>query len=540
MPDRRIPSGDPHGQDQAPLHRNRDRHRRAQRSHRNERRLGEGRSLGAEGDGRPGEAGHGDAGASLRRRLRGLLRRRARLRRQAAEEGCREGEDHLRRVHRPARGRGLRPLGQAHRGRQEPAAGRARRARPRSARADLPVLARDAEQRRRGARRFRRVAVKRGVDHILTTHVGSLPRPKDLLDLMKAKLAGGAVDRGAYDARVASAVAECVRKQVESGIDFVSDGEQSKPGFFTYVRERLEGFEERPQQKRRMFPDEVAAFPEYYEKYFKEAMTGGAIAPIVPLVCIGPVKYRGEAALERDIANLKAAAGGAHGAFMPAVAPSGVGTNEYYRIEEEFFHAVGAALHAEYKAIVDAELLLQVDDPFLCDIFGDSALGAARQRARAEMYVEAINESLRDILPEKVRYHTCYGINEGPRIHEAALSDVVGYMLKVNAGAYSFEAANPRHEHEYHLWESVRLPEGKVLIPGVITHASNIVEHPVLIAERLVRFAKLVGRENVIAGADCGFSSQATYHTEVHPTVVWAKFEALRDGARLASKQLWS
>ena len=384
--------------------------------------------------------------------------------------------------------------------------------------------------------------MQRSADRILTTHVGSLPRPRDLLDLMKAKVTGLAYDKGAYDKRVKSAVAECVRKQVETGIDIVSDGEQSKPGFFTYVRERLEGFEDRPQQKRRMFPDEVAAFPEYYEKYFKEAMTGGAIAPIVPLVCTGPVSYRGEEALERDLANLKAgaAAAHAHGAFVPAVAPSGVGTNEYYRTEEEFFHAVGAALRTEYKAIVDAGLLLQVDDPFLCDIFGDSALGAARQRARAEMYVEAVNESLRGIPLEKVRYHTCYGINEGPRIHEAALSDVVGYMLKVNAGAYSFEAANPRHEHEYHLWESVKLPEGKVLIPGVITHASNIVEHPVLIAERLVRFAKLVGRENVFAGADCGFSSQASYHTEVHPTVVWAKFEALREGAQLATKQLWS
>jgi 5-methyltetrahydropteroyltriglutamate--homocysteine methyltransferase len=217
-----------------------------------------------------------------------------------------------------------------------------------------------------------------------------------------------------------------------------------------------------------------------------------------------------------------------------------VGTNEHYRSEEEFFHAVGAALRIEYKAIVDAGLLLQVDDPFLCDVFGDSALGASQQRSRAEMYVEAVNEALRGIPPEKVRYHTCYGINEGPRIHEAALADVVGYMLKVNAGAYSFEAANPRHEHEYHLWESVKLPEGKVLIPGVITHASNIVEHPVLIAERLARFAKRVGRENVVAGADCGFSSQATYQTEVHPTVVWAKFEAMREGAQLATKQLWS
>lgn len=384
--------------------------------------------------------------------------------------------------------------------------------------------------------------MKPSVDRILTTHVGSLPRPADLLDLMKAKVSGLAYDKGAYDKRVKNAVAECVRKQVETGIDIVSDGEQSKPGFFSYVRERLDGFEERPQQKRKMFPAEVAAFPEYYEKYFREAMTGGAIAPIVPLVCTGPVKYRGEEALKRDIENLKAAAdrAHAHGAFVPAVAPSGVGTNEYYRTDEEFFHAVGAALRTEYKAIVDAGLLVQVDDPFLCDIFADPALAAAQRKTRAAMYVEAINESLRGIPPEKVRFHTCYGINEGPRIHEAALADVVGYMLKVNAGAYSFEAANPRHEHEYHLWESVRLPEGRVLIPGVITHASNIVEHPVLIAERLVRFAKLVGRENVVAGADCGFSSQASYHTEVHPSVVWAKFEAMREGAQLATKQLWS
>jgi 5-methyltetrahydropteroyltriglutamate--homocysteine methyltransferase len=381
-----------------------------------------------------------------------------------------------------------------------------------------------------------------GADRILTTHVGSLPRPADLLDLMKAKVAGLAYDRSAYDKRVQSAVAECVKRQVETGIDIVSDGEQSKPGFFTYVRERLEGFEERPQQKRQIFAAEVAAFPEYYEKYFREAMTGGAIAPIVPLVCTGPVSYRGEEALRRDIRNLKAAAGEAHahGAFMPAVAPSGVGTNEYYRTEEEFFHAVGAALRTEYQAIVDSGLQLQVDDPFLCDIFADPALDAAQRKRRAEMYVETINASLRGIPAEKVRFHTCYGINEGPRIHEAALADVVGYMLKVNAGAYSFEAANPRHEHEYHLWESVSLPAGKLLIPGVITHASNIVEHPVLIAERLLRFAKLVGKENVIASADCGFSSQASYHTEVHPTVVWAKFEAMREGAQLATRQLWS
>ena len=256
-------------------------------------------------------------------------------------------------------------------------------------------------------------------------------------------------------------------------------------------------------------------------------------------MCTGPIRYRGEAALQRDIDNLKAAlAGVPHvAAFMPAVAPSGVGENEYYNTDEAFFHAVGAALHTEYQAIVDAGFILQIDDPFLSDLFGDPSFDAAQRQARAEIYVAALNASLQGIPPERVRYHTCYGINHGPRIHEAALADVAGYMLRVNAGAYSFEAANARHEHEYHLWETVKLPPGKVLIPGVITHSSNIVEHPEWIAERLVRFARLVGRENVVAGADCGFSSQATYRPEVHPTVIWAKFEALRDGARIASKQ---
>ena len=341
------------------------------------------------------------------------------------------------------------------------------------------------------------------INRILTTHVGSLPRPKDLLDLMKAKITSVSHDPEAYETRVRSAVAECVRQQAATGIDIVNDGEQSKPGFFTYVRERLEGFEPRPQQRTQNWPSEVAAFPEYYEQYFKEAMSGGAIAPIVPLVCTGPVRYCGQELLRRDIANLKAAVSAVEprAVFMPSVAPSGVGSNEYYRTEEDFFSAVAAALRTEYKQIVDAGFLLQIDDPFLTDIFADPALTSSQRNKRAMMFVEAINESLRGISPESVRFHTCYGINEGPRVHDAAFEDVVPYMLKVNAGAFSFEAANPRHEHEYHIWERVRLTEGKVLIPGVITHASNIVEHPELIAERLVRFARLVGRENVIAGA---------------------------------------
>ena len=377
---------------------------------------------------------------------------------------------------------------------------------------------------------------------ILTTHVGSLPRPHDLLHLMKARLTGLEYDSEVYDARVRMAVTECVRKQVEAGIDIVADGEQSKPGFYTYVRERLEGFEPRPHHRVVSWPLEVARFPEYYDQYFREAMAGGAIAPIVPLVCTGPVRYCGEQILQRDIDNLKAALSGLehHAAFMPSVAPSGVGYNEYYRNEEEFLHAVGAALRTEYRAIIDAGFLLQIDDPFLTDIFADPAFSPAERRSRALIFTEALNESLRGLPPERVRFHTCYGINEGPRVHDAPFEDVVEYVLKVNAGAFSFEAANPRHEHEYHLWERVKLPDGKVLIPGVITHASNIVEHPELIAERLIRFARLVGRDNVIAGVDCGFSSQATYRTEVHPTVIWAKFGALREGARLATKRLWA
>jgi 5-methyltetrahydropteroyltriglutamate--homocysteine methyltransferase len=225
--------------------------------------------------------------------------------------------------------------------------------------------------------------------------------------------------------------------------------------------------------------------------------------------------------------------------FLPATAPSGVGINEYYKTEEEYFHALAAELNKEYRAIVAAGLLLQVDDPFLPDIFFEPGLDDKQKKRKAEIYVEAINVALNEIPDERVRFHTCYGINEGPRLYEASLDQIIDYMLKIKAGSYSFEAANPRHEHEYHLFERVKVPDGKVLCPGVVTHASNIVEHPELIAERLIRFANLVGRENVMAGGDCGFSSQALYKTEVHPTVVWEKFKAMRQGADIATARLW-
>jgi 5-methyltetrahydropteroyltriglutamate--homocysteine methyltransferase len=376
---------------------------------------------------------------------------------------------------------------------------------------------------------------------ILTTHVGSLPRPHALLDAMTQHLADPGGSNGQLSERVRTAVAEIVRQQADSGIDILNDGEQGKVGFFSYIRDRLAGFEARPDLPRSSFEAERKAFPEYYADYFSRAMMGGALAPAVPLLCIGPVSYRGGDALAADIANLRAALNGVphEDAFIPAVAPAGVGRNGYYETQEEYLFAVADALHEEYRAIVDGGFLVQVDDPFLAEMYSDPSLSAAQKHAAAMLSVEAVNRALRGIPPERVRFHTCYGINEGPRIHDAPLSDIVGAMLAINAGAYSFEAANARHEHEYHVWEDVKLPDDKVLIPGVITHASNIVEHPDLIAERIVRYAERVGRERVMAGADCGFSSQATYKPEVHPTVMWAKFRAMSEGSRLATRQLW-
>ena len=379
-------------------------------------------------------------------------------------------------------------------------------------------------------------------NRILVSHVGSLPRPKDLLDMMKARLTGGQVDEAAYQAIVTRAVAEIVKQQADAGVDIVADGETSKAGFFTYAKQRLGGLQPKPGVKFDLYRAEHDAFPEYYDEYFAKAMMGGTVAPVLPLFAVGPVTYTGQAELKRDLDNLKKAVAAVkvEGAFVPATAPSGVGRNEFYKDDEEFFFAVGEAMRTEYLAIVDAGFYLQVDDPFLSDVFGDPKLDAKARKRKADIFVGSINHALRGIPEEKVRFHTCYGINHGPRVFEPQLRDVARHMLKIKAGIYSFEAANCRHEHDYHVFEDVKLPAGKAIMPGVITHAINIVEHPELIAEWLVRWAKLVGRDNVIAGADCGFSSQACYHTEVHPKIIWTKFRAMAEGARLASKQLWA
>jgi 5-methyltetrahydropteroyltriglutamate--homocysteine methyltransferase len=386
--------------------------------------------------------------------------------------------------------------------------------------------------------------MNRSTDRILTTHCGSLARPKELLDLMRAKALGEAYDSDAYELAVRDAVVSRVREQVHAGLDSVSDGEQGKIGHALYVGERLTGFEVLQNGDSSLFRAEEESFPEYYEEYFNVAMLGGAVAPVAPPTCTGPIAYRGQDALSKDLANLRAAVdalgdGWSGDVFMPAIAPSGAGANLYYTSEEEYLFAVADALQIEYEAIVAAGFVLQIDDPFLTEIYGEPQVPIAVRRKRAETYVEAINHATSNIPEDQIRFHTCYGINEGPRVHDAPLADIIDVILRVKAEAYSFEAANPRHEHEYHLWDSVRLPEGKMLLPGVITHSTNIVEHPELIAERILRFAERVGRERVIASADCGFASQASYKPEVHPTVVLAKFRALQEGARIATERLW-
>jgi 5-methyltetrahydropteroyltriglutamate--homocysteine methyltransferase len=378
-------------------------------------------------------------------------------------------------------------------------------------------------------------------DRILTTHVGSLPRTVAVLDAMKARFGGETYDEEAYGAEIVSGVNEIVKRQADLGIDIVTDGEMSKPGFMSYVEERIGGFEARADEKYELYTAEVEAFPEYYADYMARTMYGAAVAAFHPMYCVGPVTYKGHDALKRDLDTLTAALKtvDVYNAVVPAVSPAGIGFNAYYKTEEEFAGAVAEAIGQEYEAIVAGGFLVQIDDPFLSEILVDPKLDDVGKDRRVNLYIEAINHSTRNIPEEKIRYHTCYGINEGPRLHEAPMAQIAPYLLRIKAGGYSFEAANPRHEHEYRIWDDLKLPDGRALLPGVITHASNIVEHPELIAERIGRFAKRVGRENVVASTDCGFSSQACYHTEIHPTVIWAKFEALAEGARIATKQLW-
>jgi 5-methyltetrahydropteroyltriglutamate--homocysteine methyltransferase len=384
--------------------------------------------------------------------------------------------------------------------------------------------------------------MKRSTDRILTTHVGSLARPVELLDLMKEREHDRPYDHAALDKAIRDAVFDRVAHQVESGLDVVTDGEMSKVSFISYVKDRLGGFEV-DMGKPTMAPSwqaEIDDFPEYYEGYLNKY--SAAVAPLRRIICKGPISYTGQDLLQTDIDNLKAACEGKQieEIFMPSSGPSGFGRNEYYDTDEEYLNEVAEAMREEYLAIVDAGMVLQVDDPWLIDLLSDPTAEVAERRRKATMHVEALNHALRGIPEDRIRHHTCYGLNHGPRMNDIPLPTALEFTLQINAGAYSFEVMNPRHMHEWRVWEDIELPEGKTLIPGLLGHANNYVEHPDLIAEYILHYATLVGRENVIAGADCGFSSRASYAPEVHPTVVWPKFAALAEGARIASEQLWS
>ena len=387
--------------------------------------------------------------------------------------------------------------------------------------------------------------MRTSTDRILTTHTGSIARPDDLIELMRAKENGLPYDQEAFETRVTAAVADCVRRQLEAGLDVINDGEQRKSGFASYLTERIGGFEPLPGNDSRTplesWP-EVGEFPDYYERYFKTAMFGAMLSPQRRLVCRAPVTYIGQEALATDIANLKAALTGQHytEAFMSAAMPTGLAEqrNEYYSSRDEFLTVLADAVHEEYRAIIDAGFLIQLDDPAAAQLWGHASEEPAERARRVSETVELINYTLRDIPIEKVRYHTCYGINQGPHIHDLRLRDFIEPMLRVNAQSVSFEVMNTRHLHDYHAFEEVKLPDGKIIIPGMLSNGANWVEHPELIAEMTVRYAELVGRENVMIGNDCGFASQAGSR-EIDPKVGWAKFAALAEGARIATSRLW-
>ena len=387
--------------------------------------------------------------------------------------------------------------------------------------------------------------MKQSTDRILTTHVGSLIRPQALQDILRAKQGGQSYDHAAYENCLKQSVADVVRRQAEIGVDVVSDGEFGKAiSWNQYVVERLSGFELRaiPPGFR---PGTPGADRTRFKEFYAELDVREPMANAKMVACVGPVKYIGQEILRRDIDNFKAALKGVKvvEAFMPVVAPSSVlpdRKDEYYKGEEEWLSAVTAAMRTEYRTIVDAGFILQIDDARAATAFDRMVPPGTFEEYRRWLakFVESLNHALEGIPEDRVRYHVCWGSWPGPHVSDVALKDIVDLILKVRAGAYVIESANPRHEHEWQVWKNVRLPEGKVLIPGVISPATNVVEHPELIAERITRFANLLGRENVIAGTDCGFA-QGTFYRRVHPTVMWAKFEALVEGARLASKQLW-
>jgi 5-methyltetrahydropteroyltriglutamate--homocysteine methyltransferase len=388
--------------------------------------------------------------------------------------------------------------------------------------------------------------MQRSTDRILTTHVGSLIRPPELQDFLRARQKGNGFDQAAYDRCLTDSVAAVVRHQAHVGIDVVSDGEFGKSiSWSQYVLERMSGFERRP-FKPGANTFQRGADREKFAEFYAELDARDGVVTTLDSVCVGPITYTGQAQLQRDIDNFKAAMKGTKvtEAFMPVAAPASVipdRKNEFYKSEEELLEAIANAMRDEYRMIVDAGFLVQLDDARNAVTYDRMVPPGtfADYRKWLERQVDVINHAIEGLPPDRIRYHVCWGSWPGPHTTDVPLKDIVDLILKIRVGAYVIEGANPRHEHEWKVWKDAKLPEGRVLIPGVISHATNVVEHPELVAERVVRLAKLVGRDNVIAGTDCGFA-QGPFHRRVHPSIMWAKLEALAAGARLASKELWS
>ena len=387
--------------------------------------------------------------------------------------------------------------------------------------------------------------MKRSEHRILTTHVGSLIRPPELVEFLRRRQRQEPYDSGAYERCLAESVAAAVRQQAQTGVDVVSDGEFGKSiSWSQYVLERLSGFESRPSATGRdpyAYGADRARFKEFYAEM--DARDSGARGG--DAVCVGPITYSGQAQLKRDIDNFKAALAAVkvEEAFLPVAAPSSAipdRKNEYYKSEEELVHALAQAMRTEYKVIVDSGLLVQVDDARAAVTYDRQVPPKtfAEYRRWVAMHMDALNDALAGIPEDRIRYHVCWGSWPGPHVTDVPLKDIVDLILRVRAGAYVIEGANPRHEHEWEVWKSVKLPKGRILVPGVISHATNVVEHPELVAQRLVRYASVVGRENVIASTDCGFA-QGPFMRRVHPSIMWAKLEALVAGARIASRELF-
>ena len=384
--------------------------------------------------------------------------------------------------------------------------------------------------------------MKRSSERILTTHTGSLPRPDDLADMLFAKESGELGDRAAFDARVRSAVAEVVRKQAELGVDIVNDGEMGKIGYSTYVKDRLSGFGDEAAKRASLSAADMAEFPEFTQRAF----LGRKVPPMKRPSCNAPIAYRNRDELARDLDNFKAALAGVNASegFLSAASPGVIAQflgNTYYPTHEAYIAALADAMKVEYDAIHHAGFLLQVDCPDLAMSrhiqFARSS--TAEFRKVAELHVEALNHALRDVPPERARLHLCWGNYEGPHHHDIALADIIDIVLKARPMAISYEASNPRHEHEFKVFKDIKLPAGRILIPGVIDSTTNFIEHPEVVAMRICNLAGVVGRENVIAGTDCGFATFAGF-SRVVTSITWAKFRAMADGAQIASRELWS